>query len=327
MSEGTILIVEDNDVMREGLEDMLTFEGFDSISAGDGKDALHKMERFTPDLILADIAMPVMDGYEFYEAVRKQAEWITIPFIFLTARADRNDIIAGKNLGVEDYLVKPISREELFTSIRAKLARTRQIQMAQLKNAYEASMKALAKAIELRDPYTGGHVERVTDYAMALGIHLNWSERRLENLRYGAILHDIGKIHIHKSTLLKSSLLDEEEMEEMRQHPIIGAEMIAGIPYLTGAVPIVRSHHERWDGKGYPDRLSGDNIPGGARVVAVVDAFDAMVTERPYSSARDLHEAYEELMRCAGERYDPQVIAAFQVAWENGEIQAISKKY
>jgi putative two-component system response regulator len=285
------------------------------------------METVIPDLILTDIAMPVMDGFAFFTAVRDRSAWVTIPFIFLTARSGTADIIAGKNLGAEDYLIKPIGREELVTNVRSRITRSSQLKVAQLKQAYLASLTALAKAIDLRDPYTGGHVERVTEYALVVGAHLGWHESKLEHLHYGAILHDIGKIHIRESTLLKTSQLNDEEFQEMRRHPVIGAEMIADIPYLAGAVPIVRYHHERWDGKGYPEGLSGNDIPEGARIIAVVDTFDAMTTDRPYSSAISLQEANEELLRCAGEQYDPGIISAFQIALAEGEIQTISDTY
>ena len=327
MSEGTVLIVEDNDVLRDGLEEILSIEGYYTVTAADGREALSKMEAVIPDLILADISMPVMDGFEFFSAVRDRSDWVTIPFIFLTARSRTADIIAGKNLGAEDYLVKPIGREELVTNVRSRIARTGQLKVAQLKQAYLASLTALAKAIDLRDPYTGGHVERVTEYALVVGAHLGWHESKLEHLHYGAILHDIGKIHIRESTLLKTSQLNDEEFQEIRRHPVIGAEMIADIPYLAGAVPIVRYHHERWDGKGYPEGLSGNDIPEGARIVAVVDTFDAMTTDRPYGSAVSLQKAYEELLRCAGEQFDPGVISAFQNALAEGEIQTISEAY
>ena len=327
MSEGTVLIVEDNDVLRDGLDEILSIEGFSTVTAADGREALNKMETVIPDLILADIAMPVMDGFAFFTAVRDRSAWVTIPFIFLTARAETADVIAGKNLGAEDYLIKPIGREELVSNLRSRIARTSQLETTQLKQANLASLTALAKAIELRDPYTGGHVERVTEYALVVGAHLGWHESKLEHLRYGAILHDIGKIHIRESALLKPSSLNDEEQEEMKRHPVIGAEMIADIPYLAGAVQIVRYHHEQWDGKGYPEGLSGKDIPEGAHIVAVVDAFDAMTTDRPYSSALSLQEANQELLRCAGEQYDPGVISAFQRAWAEGEIQTIYGKY
>jgi putative two-component system response regulator len=323
MSSDKLLIVEDNDVMREGLEEMLTLEGFTVVSARDGVDGLSKMEASRPDLILADIAMPEMDGFEFFNAVRSVPDWITIPFVFLTARAETVDVIAGKDMGAEDYLIKPVSQNELLTTVRARVRRTRQLKMAQLKQAYQASLTALAKAIELRDRYTGGHIERVTDYSLAVGKQLGMSETQLETLCYGAILHDIGKIHIRESILTKKEALDETEIREIRKHPGIGSEMILDIPYLSGAVEIIKHHHEHWDGSGYPDGLKGEAIPHGARIVALTDAFDAMITERPYNPAHSTQDAYQEIQRCSGRQYDPGVVSAFNLVWEAGIIQAI----
>jgi cyclic di-GMP phosphodiesterase len=323
MAHETLLVVDDNEALREGLSEMLSFEGFTVITAENGLEALEKMQVVTPDLIISDITMPQMDGYSFFNAIRSRPEWVTIPFIFLTARAEREDILAGKNMGAEDYLVKPMSREELVTAVRSRLARSRQLEMAQLQQAYEASLTALANAIDLRDRYTRGHVERVTSYAMTIATCMEWPEWRVEQLRFGAILHDIGKIHIRETTLFKVTPLTNEEWDEIKRHPNNGAEMIKDIPYLSHAVPIVRHHHERWDGNGYPDRLAGDAIPIEARIVAIADAFDAMTTERPYSPCRDLEDAYDEILKCSGKQYDPQVVKAFQAAWESEEIHRI----
>jgi putative nucleotidyltransferase with HDIG domain len=188
-------------------------------------------------------------------------------------------------------------------------------------------LTAIAKAIELRDHYTGCHIERVTEYSTAIGEQLGLSESHLEALRYGAILHDIGKIHIRERTLTKKNALDKEEIQEIRDHPGIGSEMIMDIPYLSGAVEIIKHHHERWDGGGYPDGLKGQAIPAGARIVALADAFDAMITERPYSPAHSIDEAYQEIQCCKGRQYDPEVVSAFNRAWDAGIIQAIVKSH
>lgn len=327
MAKETLLIVEDNDVLREGLREMLTFEGFTILTASNGLEALKQMNAVSPDLILSDITMPEMDGYTFFKNVRNRPDWVTIPFIFLTARSEKADLMVGKNLGVEDYLIKPLSRDELVAAVRGRLSRSRQIRVAQLQQAYEASLTALANAIDLRDRYTRGHVERVTAYALALASSLGWQERRLEQLRFGAILHDIGKIHIKESTLFKVTRLDNDEWEEIKRHPINGAEMIKDIPYLAPAVPVVRHHHERWDGRGYPDCLAEEEIPAGARIVAVADGFDAMTTERPYSPARTLEEAYDEILNCSGKQYDPAVVEALQRVWETNQIQSIATSW
>ncbi len=327
MSKETLLIVDDNRVLREGLKEMLSIEGFSVITAGNGKEALEAMRSYSPDLILSDITMPEMDGYSFFNAVRSRAEWVAIPFIFLTARAEKEDVLTGKNLGAEDYLIKPLTREELITAVRARLSRSRQIRVAQLQQSYESSLTVLANAIDLRDRYTRGHVERVTAYSLALAQQLGWQEWRLEHLRFGAILHDIGKIHIREGTLFKTTALDPEEWEEIKKHPSNGADMIKNIPYLAPSVPIIRHHHERWNGTGYPDRLAGEDIPSGARIVSVADAFDAMTTNRPYSSRRPLFEAHQEILSLSGILYDPNVVVAWKRLWESGQVEAIALSY
>ena len=319
----TLLIVEDNIALLEGLRDILSLEGFNVLTASNGQDALEQMSTLAPDLIISDIAMPVMDGFTFFQNVRSRQDWLTIPFLFLTARGDRQDILAGKNLGAEDYLVKPLSRDELLTAIRSRLMRSNELRMVQLQHAYEASLTVLANAIDLRDPYTRGHIERVTAYSLALAGQLGWQGRKLEHLRFGAILHDIGKIFIHENMLFNSRPLEETDWYEIKRHPIAGAEMIRDVPFLAPAVPIVRHHHERWDGSGYPDGLAGKAIPFSARVVAVADSFDAMSIDRPYRHARCPEEAYHELVLHAGTQFDPQVVAAFQRAWTAGAILPI----
>jgi len=327
MANEKVLIVEDNDLLREGLREMLTYEGFVVETARDGVEAMNQMATLIPEVIVSDIAMPVMDGFEFFNQVRSRPELISVPFIFLTARSEHSDFLESRNLGADDYLIKPISREELVTVIRSRLDRTRQVQMAQIQQAYQASLSALANAIEMRSPDSRGHVERITETAQLLARKLEWSERNIAALRFGAILHDIGKIHIAASILYKEGPLTKAEWAEIQRHPITGAEMIKGVPLLTGAVSIVRHHHERWDGGGYPDGLVGDNIPEGARILAVSDAYNVMIYPQPYSPSKSPEAAYNEIRKLSGSNYDPQVIEAFQLAWESGEIQAILNKY
>ncbi|MEW5870870.1 MAG: HD domain-containing phosphohydrolase [Chloroflexota bacterium] len=324
MPHDTLLVVEDNDVLREGLRDMLIYEGFHVLAACNGQDALECIEGMLPALILSDIAMPVMNGFDLYEAVRQRAEWIAIPFIFLTAKTEPDDVRRGRKLGVDDYLTKPINREELVSTIRSRLARSRQIQVAQLQHAYLASLTALANAADMRDVSTNGHVSRVSNLSMALARHMGWKERQLEIIQYGAILHDIGKIHIPEKILFKPEELTNQEWEVVQRHPVNGERMVKDVDYLAESAPIVRHHHERWDGSGYPDGLSGESIPLGARIVSVADSFDAMTSYQPYSPARSLQDAYMEILSLSGERYDPGVVAAFQRAWYAGEIQSIT---
>ncbi|MCI0519637.1 MAG: response regulator [Chloroflexi bacterium] len=315
MADEIILIVEDNDVLRKGLVSLLAAEGYKVIEAANGLEALEKMKQATPDLILSDIAMPEMDGYALFEEVRRHAEWVTIPFIILTARRGREDIFTGKKTGAEDYLVKPVSRQELIATVRARLERTQQLLLAQLQQAYESSLIMLANAIELRDRYTRGHVERVRSHAVKIAEQLGWTDGHQTQLEYGSILHDIGKIRILENVLSKPGPLDDMEWSEMRKHPEAGVEMIANISYLNPALPVIRHHHERWDGRGYPDGLSGEAIPLAARIVAVADALDAMTISRSYRKALNPEQAYNEISQCAGTHFDPAIVRAFQRAW------------
>jgi putative two-component system response regulator len=319
-----ILIAEDNGVLRLALEEMLSIEGFVVLAAANGVEALSHMEVLTPSLIISDIAMPEMDGYAFFEHVRANPDWISIPFIFLTARGTKDDILTGKDLGAEDYLVKPLNRVELLTAVRARLERSRQLRVVRLREAYEASLTMLANAIEARDQYTRGHVERVTAYAMLLAKQLGWQGKRLEDLRFGAILHDIGKIHVRETTLRKNGPLNQSEWDEIRQHPTIGASMVKDIPYLQPAIPAIQYHHEQWSGNGYPHGLAGEEIPIMARIVSVADAFDAMTTTRAYQKARTLQEAYEEILKGSKNRYDPTIVSAFSRIWELDLIQSVT---
>ncbi len=320
MAGETILIVEDNDVLREGLEAILVTEGYAVLTASNGTGGLEQMKSLPPDLILADISMPEMNGYDFFEAVRAQPEWVSIPFIFLTARRGREDIYAGKRLGAEDYLVKPVTRSELITTITSRLSRSQELLLAQLQQAYESSLIMLANAIELRDHYTRGHVERVRDHAVAIAKHQGWTDAQLNHLKYGSILHDIGKIHIMESVLAKPGPLNESEWDVMKNHPVVGMEMVKNIPFLAPAIPVILHHHERWDGHGYPYGLAGEQIPKAARIVAVADSLDAMVSSRNYRDSITPDQAYKEILRCSGRQYDPDVVKSFQSVWD--EIKA-----
>ena len=321
MPDEIILLVEDNDVLRDGLCDLIEGEGFQVVSAGHGLDALEKMETVTPDLIISDISMPEMDGFEFYHAVRADPAGMAIPFIFLTARQEQETILASKALGVEDYLVKPIDFKALISTIRARLMRNQQLMLAQLAQAYTDTLILLANAIELRDPYTRGHVERVTEYCLLIARQMHCTPAEINQLQFGAILHDIGKIYIQGNILSKAGPLDEDEWEEMRFHTVFGADLIQNIPFLAQTIPIIRYHHERWDGKGYPDGIAGTDIPFVARIVAAADGFDAMTSGRIYQDAISHQEALKKLQEDSGSRYDPAVISALDTAWKERESQ------
>jgi putative two-component system response regulator len=310
-----------------GLRSLLEQEKYVLYVAGNGMEALAAMHSVTPDLILSDILMPKMDGHALFEAVRSKPEWISIPFIFLTARRERESILAGKKLGAEDYLLKPVAPEDLLSAIRSRLGRNKQLLLAQLQESYEASLIMLANAIELRDVYTRGHVERVMNYGQAIAEQLSWSATSMNHLRYGSILHDIGKIHIAEEILSKDGPLTEEEWTEMRRHPEMGAELIKGIDYLEPALQVILYHHERWNGRGYPYGLKEESIPEAARIVAIADSFDAMTTRRPYRNALSPQEAYEEILAGSGSQYDPAIVQAFRKVWEANKILSIYEAF
>ncbi len=323
MKNASVLVVEDDHAMLAALRDILETAGFQVRTATHGEAALELFRMERPELILSDIAMPGMDGIKLYEAVRNLPGGKETPFVFLTARGAREDVFAGRSLGVDDYITKPISSHELLTTVRARLRRSNELMVEQLKTAYKASLLTLAQAIEIRDHYTHNHVVRLNAYSNAMAEVLGWLGPRLETLEYGAILHDIGKLDIRRSILRKKEPLSLEEWREMRRHTEYGAFMIKEIDYLAPALPIVLYHHESWDGSGYPEGLKGYKIPEEARLLAVVDSFDAMTSDRPYRLALGPSRAFEEIKRRAGVQFDPKMVEAFIQCWERGRIKKI----
>lgn len=323
MADELILIVEDMDLLREGLREILVNEGFRVITARHGRDALELMDAALPDLIISDITMPVMDGIDFYSAVRAHKEWLGIPFIVLSARSDPADFMVSRNLGVDDYLVKPVGRDDLVTIVRSRLGRFQQAQMARIQQAYLDSLVALANAIEARSPESSHHIQHITGYALLLAGYLGWPAKCLNSLRFAAILHDIGKIHVPATILFKPGPLDPVEWELVRQHPTTGAEMIKDVPFLEDCAPIVRHHHERWDGQGYPDGLPGAQIPEGARILSVADALDSMTSQRLYAPTCTFPEAIEIITSLSGSQFDPHIVAVLQQAWREQRLEAI----
>lgn len=319
----TILVVEDNDSLREGISEMLALEGYQVVVARNGIEAVEMLHYHTPELILSDVMMPEMDGFDLYSIVRSRADLVSVPFIFLTAKTDPADFLEGRRLGADDYLAKPVTREELITTIRSRLSRYSQVKLAQIQHAYQVSLTTLADAIESRGPSFTAHIARLTELALSLANYQNWSERALNQLRFGAILHDIGKLHIPDEILFKKEPLTEDDWVEIRRHPVAGAEMVRGIPFLSEVAPIIRYHHEWYNGLGYPEGLIGTAIPIGARIVSVVDSFDAMVSDRVYAPRFTLRQAYEEILRLSGTKYDPDVVATLTKAWKDGLVQKI----
>ncbi|MBC8505893.1 MAG: response regulator, partial [Chloroflexi bacterium] len=268
MQEKLILIVEDSTQIRMIITKALQAEGYATRQGRNGLDGLEQLKQAQPDLILSDINMPQMDGLEFFKAVRKNPRWVAIPFVFLTIHGTSEDIQRGRELGVEDYLTKPIEPEDLVNIINARLYRSTAVEVAQVGQAYLDTVKVLANAIEGRDKYTRGHVDRVTTYSLWMAKALKWSSQHIRMLEFGARLHDVGKIVIPGSVLNKPEPLTDQEWELMKKHTLAGAKMLQEIPHLRGTLPYVLYHHEKWDGTGYPKGLKGKDIPIQGRILA-----------------------------------------------------------
>jgi len=306
-----ILLVEDDAPLLDVMRYLLEAEGYEVCPAVNGKQALDLFVTSRPSLIISDIMMPEMNGYELLEAVRVMPEGITVPFLFLSARTERSDVDRARSLGVDDYLFKPFEAPELINAVRARLDRRRVIELFDTRAAHLQTVIMLANVIETRDPYTAGHLERVRRLALNLAFALNWNTEDIAILEFGAILHDIGKIVVPSQVLKKTGPLTKEEWKLMRQHPEVGAKMLEGVDHLKAAVPYVLNHHEWWNGSGYPGGLKGEKIPREGRLLAIADAFDAMTTNRPYHSSMPAVDALDELARYRGIYFDPEMVDAF----------------
>ncbi|HEY5156790.1 MAG TPA: HD domain-containing phosphohydrolase [Anaerolineales bacterium] len=306
-----ILLVEDESLLLEVMCNILQAEGYEVHPAANGKIALEILANFKPDLIISDIMMPEMDGFEFLESVRVMPNGITTPFLFLSALTGRADVNRARSLGVDDYLFKPFDALELINAVRSRLDRRRVVELFDTRAAHLQTVVMLANVIEARDPYTAGHIERVRRLAINLAFALNWSTEDIAILEFGAILHDIGKIVVPGRVLKKTGPLDEEEWKLMRQHPEVGAKMLESVDHLKAAVPYVLYHHEWWNGSGYPEGLSGLKIPREGRLLAIVDAFDAMTTNRPYHVSMSAKDGLEEIRENQGIYFDPDMVEVF----------------
>jgi putative two-component system response regulator len=306
-----ILLVEDDTLLLEVMVNILEAEGYEVNPAPNGKRALELFMTIKPDLIVSDIMMPVMDGFELLEAVRLMPSGVAAPFLFLSARTDRSDLSKARALGVDDYLFKPFDAPELINAVKSRINRRRVVELFDTKAAHLQTVIMLANVIEARDPYTAGHIDRVRRLALNLAFASDWSTEDITVLEFGAILHDIGKITIPSQVLKKTGPLDEEEWKLMRQHPEAGAKMLEGVDHLKAAIPYVLYHHEWWNGSGYPEGLSGEKIPREGRLLAIVDAFDAMTTNRPYHESMSAKAAIDEIRHNQGIYFDPAMVEVF----------------
>jgi putative two-component system response regulator len=342
MDNARIMVVDDVSTNLKLLDLLLTSEGYRVDTYTRGIDALEAATTAPPDIILLDVSMPEMDGYEVCRRLKNEEHLQNIPVLFISAHAETADKVKGFEVGGVDYITKPFHVAEVRARVGTHLKLARLQNMLQQQNAdlekrveekvaevYSAQLStitALAKLAEHRDNDTGKHLERVQRYTHILAVRLQEKrvyvgeidDRFIHNLYHATPLHDIGKVSIPDRILLKPGRLDPDEFEVMKTHTTVGAETLAAVyadyqsnEFLSLGVAITRSHHERWDGAGYPDRLAGTEIPLSARIMAVADVYDALRSKRVYKGAKPHGDTVAIICDGSGTQFDPEIVAAF----------------
>lgn len=288
-----VLVVDDHAASRMTAVALLAMEGYEVIEADSGSIAVELVTHKQPDLILLDVMMPGMDGFEVCQLLKQNEQTRLIPVIFITALNDRRSRIRGIEVGADDFLTKPFDRVELAARVKSLV---RQKRLNEDLDHAEQVLFSVARAIESRDPNTGDHCERLVKLGQAFGEYLNLSRNQIRDLMWGGYLHDIGKVGIPDAVLLKKGKLTPEEWEIMRQHVSIGEKICQPLRSMQGVIPIIRHHHERWNGSGYPDGLKEHDIPYLSQVFQIIDIYDALTSERPYKRAFSTDEALSVML-------------------------------
>ena len=306
-----ILLVDDNPRLLSGARLTLEMRGYKVIAAANGNEAIQILQHTHPDLIVSDVLMPGCDGFALLEQVHANPEWVTTPFLFLTALNDPESLDRGRALGADDYLAKPFSPGALFAAVHSRLERAQVLENAHTTEAYLRTILVMANAIEARDSYTGGHVERVAAYGQQLARALGWPEQSIKEVRLAGIMHDVGKVAIPDAILNKPDKLTPQEWEIMKTHTTKGLQILAPLEHSQTILDGVGCHHERFDGKGYPGGLKGEDIPQTGRLLAIADSYDAMTSSRAYRARFSPQEAIQRLQNGAGTQYDPHMVDCF----------------
>jgi len=288
-----VLVADDTESVRALFQRLLTDDGHEVIGVEDGIEALAAVRRHRPDVILLDVGMPGIDGIEVCRELKSDPATRLTPVVLVTGLSELADRIRGIEAGADEFLLKPVHPNELCARV-ASLSRLKQLTDAL--DSAEAAFMALALTIEARDPMTSGHCERLAGYAVGLGCALGLPEEDLDALHRGGYLHDLGKLRVPDSVLLKPGPLTAEEFHLMKQHPDVGDMLCAPLQSLRDVRPIIRCHHERLDGSGYPQALRGDEVPLLAQIIGIVDVYDALTSKRPYHDALAPDAAVRYLM-------------------------------
>ncbi len=317
-----ILIIDDEPMARAVIEALLSGEPYILHFSENGKQGLAEAQELMPDVILLDVMMPEMSGFDVCRAIRSTYALREVPIILITALDDRDSRIEGLRAGADDFLTKPFDGIELLARLHGIIRLNRYRHIAdqrrelealhqELLVSYDKTIEGWSHALDLRDEETEGHTLRVTEKTIALARLAGMDEEQLQHIRRGALLHDVGKLGIPDAILLKPGKLTSDEWEVMRRHPVHAYEWLSDIPYLESALDIPYCHHEKWDGTGYPRGLKGTEIPLAARLFAVVDVWDALTSDRPYRQGMSASEAREYILAQSGVHFDPDVVQLF----------------
>jgi putative two-component system response regulator len=303
-----VLIIEDEQTQRTLLTRVLEREGYRVIGVADGETGLRAIVEHAPQLVLLDLNLPRMDGYEICRQLRADPLTATLPVMVITAHTAPGDMVAALDAGADDFLAKPVQQYELLARMRSAMRLRRAI--TSLERATQI-VAALANAVEAKDLNLVHHCRWLAHHAARVGANVGLRGEELEAVAYGALLHDVGKIGVSEHLLRKEGPLSDEEWLVMRRHPEIGEKICAPLRASRSFAPIIRHHHERFNGTGYPDGLKGEQIPLGARIVAIADAYEAMVHGRPYQPSQPHERVAAELRRLSGAQFDPELVPVF----------------
>ena len=318
---GNLLVIEDDPNVGTLLVRQLEREGHRVERATTGEQALAFMEFWAPDVVLSDLQLPGIDGFEVCRRVKRNAATRLIPVVLITGLDARQHRLEGIVAGADDFLSKPYDVQELKARVQSLLRLKRYTD--DLESA-ESVILSLAMTVEARDRYTQGHCERLAHYACLLGEAVGCRDDELRALRLGGYLHDVGKIAVPDAVLQKPGTLTEAEYDVIKQHPIVGERLCGSLRSLAPVRPIVRHHHERLDGHGYPDRLRGDDVPLLAQIVGIVDVYDALTTIRPYRGALSDSDAFTELRREAAQGLRQEMLVEAFIDARSTELRPVA---